>query len=129
MKFFYSLLDLGPQVGWSTVFVAEYAGPLFIYLLFYLRPSLLYENSSAPVSKGDHHFLFSDKIILFFSCSLCCFLPYFSLRETNSGNFIRSSIQSLDDAFTKFVQKLHLLLGLCSFYGLFYKSPTLHSSW
>ncbi|XKL67534.1 hypothetical protein PGB90_003025 [Kerria lacca] len=34
--------DLGPQIGWSTVFLCEYAGPLFSYLLFYLRPSLIY---------------------------------------------------------------------------------------
>ena len=24
--------DLGPQIGWGTVFLAEYAGPLFVYL-------------------------------------------------------------------------------------------------
>lgn len=38
--------DLGPQIGWSTVFMAEYAGPLFIYLLFYIRPSIVYGSSS-----------------------------------------------------------------------------------
>lgn len=34
--------DLGPQIGWSTVFMAEYAGPIFVYLIFYARSSLLY---------------------------------------------------------------------------------------
>lgn len=34
--------DLGPQIGWSTVFICEYAGPLFCYLITYLRPSLFY---------------------------------------------------------------------------------------
>ncbi|PWY98324.1 hypothetical protein BCV70DRAFT_202105 [Testicularia cyperi] len=27
--------DLGPQIGWTTVFLTEYAGPLFIHPLFY----------------------------------------------------------------------------------------------
>ncbi|XP_046848583.1 probable very-long-chain enoyl-CoA reductase art-1 [Xenia sp. Carnegie-2017] len=34
--------DLGPQIGWSTVFLTEYAGPLFVYLLFVPRPALIY---------------------------------------------------------------------------------------
>jgi very-long-chain enoyl-CoA reductase len=34
--------DLGMQIGWQTVFLIEYAGPFFIYPLFYLRPSLIY---------------------------------------------------------------------------------------
>nr|pir SC2 protein - Caenorhabditis briggsae (fragments) [Caenorhabditis briggsae] len=34
--------DLGPQIAWKTVFMAEYAGPLFVYPLFYLRPTFIY---------------------------------------------------------------------------------------
>lgn len=42
--------DLGPQIGWSTVFLCEYAGPLFCYMISYLRPSCLYgpQAASAP---------------------------------------------------------------------------------
>jgi len=48
--------DLGPQIGWSTVFMAEYAGPLVIYLLFYLRPSIIYGSSasSKPIHLAAH---------------------------------------------------------------------------
>ncbi|EGC39010.1 hypothetical protein DICPUDRAFT_52983 [Dictyostelium purpureum] len=34
--------DLGPQISWTLVFVCEYAGPLFVYPLFYFLPSIFY---------------------------------------------------------------------------------------
>lgn len=39
--------DLGPQIGWSTVFLCEYAGPLFCYLISYYRPAILYGPNAA----------------------------------------------------------------------------------
>lgn len=39
--------DLGPQIGWSTVFLAEYAGPLFCYMLTYWRPAIFYGPGAA----------------------------------------------------------------------------------
>ena len=48
--------DRGVQIGWTTVFLAEYAGPLFVYLLFYLRPSLLYGPTASrqEISQATH---------------------------------------------------------------------------
>ncbi|MBN3296628.1 TECR reductase, partial [Amia calva] len=42
--------DLGPQVGWTMVFLAEYAGPLIIYLLFYFRLPYIYRHKFAFTS-------------------------------------------------------------------------------
>lgn len=43
------LKDLGPQISWKNVFLAEYAGPLFVYLWVYQRPWLLYgAQTTAP---------------------------------------------------------------------------------
>ncbi|GAB1599215.1 very-long-chain enoyl-CoA reductase-like [Argonauta hians] len=39
--------DLGPQVGWTTVFITEYAGPPIIYAIFYMRPSFIYGIGAA----------------------------------------------------------------------------------
>ncbi|KAF1479375.1 Trans-2,3-enoyl-CoA reductase-like, partial [Megadyptes antipodes antipodes] len=39
--------DLGQQIGWTTFFLAEYTGPLLIYLLFYIRLSTIYDQAES----------------------------------------------------------------------------------
>jgi len=41
--------DRGYQIGWSTVFMAEYAGPLFVYMWIYTRPWLFYGELSPSI--------------------------------------------------------------------------------
>lgn len=38
--------DLGPQIGWKTVFLIEYAGPMFVYLWLYQRPWVFYGTAT-----------------------------------------------------------------------------------
>ncbi|KAJ1523826.1 hypothetical protein ONE63_010384 [Megalurothrips usitatus] len=49
--------DLGPQIGWKTVFLAEYAGPLIVYLwIYFQRPWIFYGDAgrTAPVHQVVH---------------------------------------------------------------------------
>ncbi|GLV42211.1 Sc2 [Carabus blaptoides fortunei] len=42
--------DLGPQISWKTVFLAEYAGPMFVYLWLYQRPWIFYGDVDSTMS-------------------------------------------------------------------------------
>merc|ERR1711892_104715 len=47
--------DRGTQIGWTTVFLAEYMGPLIVYLLFYIRPWIVYgDTTDKEVSTTAH---------------------------------------------------------------------------
>lgn len=51
--------DLGPQISWKNVFLAEYAGPLFVYLWVYQRPWVLYgAQTSTPGTVASYVHLF-----------------------------------------------------------------------
>ncbi|KNC99603.1 trans-2-enoyl-CoA reductase (NADPH) TSC13 [Spizellomyces punctatus DAOM BR117] len=39
--------DLGPQIGWTTVFLIEYFGPILIHPLFYFFPQVFYPGVAA----------------------------------------------------------------------------------
>lgn len=40
--------DLGPQISWKTVFLTEYAGPIFIHPLFYFLGPKIWRQDFAP---------------------------------------------------------------------------------
>lgn len=42
--------DLGPQIGWKTLFLLEYSGPLLVYGLVALRPWILYGDRAQETS-------------------------------------------------------------------------------
>jgi very-long-chain enoyl-CoA reductase len=46
--------DLGPQIGYRTVFVIEYLGPMLFVLLYTRRPAMIYGpvTSSVPYQRA-----------------------------------------------------------------------------
>lgn len=58
--------DLGPQIGYRTVFVVEYAGPIAFMLLYALRPDFLYGAGASKKPLGDTQRLFVGAFIAHF---------------------------------------------------------------
>ncbi|KAI7885047.1 hypothetical protein K492DRAFT_234389 [Lichtheimia hyalospora FSU 10163] len=53
--------DLGPQIGWRTVFLIEYGGPLFIHPIFYYLSKYIY---------GDAFQHSTMQTVVFYMCML-----------------------------------------------------------
>lgn len=63
------LKDLGPQISWKGVFLAEYAGPLLLYLWVYQRPWIFYNNSDSNVVSVTATLVFFFSILNEFICN------------------------------------------------------------
>uniref|UniRef100_A0A7S3QRB7 Ubiquitin-like domain-containing protein n=2 Tax=Dunaliella tertiolecta TaxID=3047 RepID=A0A7S3QRB7_DUNTE len=57
------LKDLGPQVGYATVFFWEYFGPLIVYPLFFFFPKLFYPGMRSEAAGGHH---LAQKLALYY---------------------------------------------------------------
>eukprot|EP00672_Neobodo_designis_P018593 CAMPEP_0174841256 /NCGR_PEP_ID=MMETSP1114-20130205/9192_1 /TAXON_ID=312471 /ORGANISM="Neobodo designis, Strain CCAP 1951/1" /LENGTH=299 /DNA_ID=CAMNT_0016075437 /DNA_START=48 /DNA_END=947 /DNA_ORIENTATION=+ len=58
--------DLGPQVGYRTVFVVEYAGPIAFMLLYALRPDFIYGAGASKMPLNDTQKLYVGAFIAHF---------------------------------------------------------------
>ncbi|KAH8857525.1 Very-long-chain enoyl-CoA reductase [Schistosoma japonicum] len=47
------LKDIGPQIGWRTVFLVEYTGPLVIYAIIWLLRQPFFKNNAFPPISSD----------------------------------------------------------------------------
>jgi hypothetical protein len=63
--------------------MAEYAGPLLIYLLFYIRPSIIYGSSSKPMHLAAQlvKFLFKKKERIFFKLVWVLLVGHFIMQN------------------------------------------------
>ncbi|KAG2447625.1 hypothetical protein HYH02_007543 [Chlamydomonas schloesseri] len=59
--------DLGPQIGYSTVFFWEYFGPLVVYPLFFFLPQYLYPGTKLPAGGPQH------ALVQKLACGYWCF--------------------------------------------------------
>jgi very-long-chain enoyl-CoA reductase len=91
--------DLGPQIGYRTVFVLEYLGPMLFVLFYYFRPSFLYGAHASDVKYSN-----IAKI------AVACWVGHFLKREFETF-FIHK--------FSRPTMPLSNLFKNCAYYWLF----------
>jgi very-long-chain enoyl-CoA reductase len=90
--------DLGSQFSWATVYTWEYLGPLFLYLLFYLRPVWIYG------SKAHQPHLWQQEVAAF------CWCFHFTKRILET-HFVH--------VFSRETMGLYFLIRNCIYYWVF----------
>jgi len=75
--------DLGTQVSWKTVYLAEYIGPFLLYLFFYFQPQVIYGPKPA-IGPSTYQRL-----------ACLCFLTHFGRRLLESAFVHMWSSESL----------------------------------
>lgn len=91
--------DLGPQIGWKTVFLTEYAGPLFLYLWMFGRPWLFYGDAGKAT------------VVTFTAKAACaCWIVHYAKRLLETLFVHR---------FSHATMPLRNLFKNCSYYWLF----------
>ncbi|KAI9250425.1 3-oxo-5-alpha-steroid 4-dehydrogenase-domain-containing protein [Phascolomyces articulosus] len=85
--------DLGPQIGWRTVFLIEYGGPLLIHPIFYYASKLFYgaDFQHSPMQTTVYymcmaHFLKRELETLFVHRFSHGTMPFFNVFK-NSGHY------------------------------------------
>jgi len=85
--------DLGPQIAWRTVFLVEYFGPLFVYLLFYSGQETIYHSTTphtllqkVALVLWIGHFLKRELETLFVHRFSNATMPVFNIAK-NSGYY------------------------------------------
>ncbi|KAH9945415.1 3-oxo-5-alpha-steroid 4-dehydrogenase-domain-containing protein [Epithele typhae] len=111
-----SVKDLGPQIGWKTVFVIEYAGPLVIHPLIYYLPQLFY---GGPVQHSTlQTYVYAGVMFHFIKRELeTLFIHRFSHGTMPFRNVFKNSAH------------YHLLSGLLLAYAIYSPTYSANSPW
>lgn len=91
--------DLGPQIGWRTVFLIEYGGPLLIHPLFYVFQKVIYGKTfeHSPMQVAAYymimaHFLKRELETIFVHRFSHGTMPFFNVFKNSAHYWFLSGV-------------------------------------